>query len=146
MPQYKKTFCSQCGAEFGPGDHGYSHCDQHQPAGRAFSNWYLGRGADADGGEAQRVAFEAGWDAREECAKVPPLYAEMRHPMTIEPTATQIETVPTCNDSLQVRLDTIEECAKTAEDFRDGNPDAWDGVNQTAMRIFQAIRCLKTEG
>ena len=23
--------CSQCGKEFGPGDHGFSHCDQHQP-------------------------------------------------------------------------------------------------------------------
>lgn len=30
-PRFEKTFCSQCGGEFGPGDHGYSHCDQHRP-------------------------------------------------------------------------------------------------------------------
>ena len=29
VPQYKETFCSQCGAGFGPGMHGYSHCDHH---------------------------------------------------------------------------------------------------------------------
>lgn len=23
------THCSQCGGEFGPGDHGYSHCEDH---------------------------------------------------------------------------------------------------------------------
>jgi hypothetical protein len=27
--KFAKTFCSQCGGEFGPGDAGYSHCDQH---------------------------------------------------------------------------------------------------------------------
>jgi hypothetical protein len=25
-----KTYCSQCGGEFGPGTSGYSHCDQHE--------------------------------------------------------------------------------------------------------------------
>ena len=29
MPRYPKTFCSQCGGEFGPGDAGYSHCEDH---------------------------------------------------------------------------------------------------------------------
>jgi hypothetical protein len=29
MPRFEKTFCSQCGEEFGPGDSGFSHCDQH---------------------------------------------------------------------------------------------------------------------
>lgn len=29
MPRFEKTYCSQCGAEFGPGDHGFSHCDEH---------------------------------------------------------------------------------------------------------------------
>jgi hypothetical protein len=29
MPKFDKTYCSQCGGEFGPGDSGYSHCDQH---------------------------------------------------------------------------------------------------------------------
>jgi len=28
-PKYDKTFCSQCGREFGPGDHGFSHCEDH---------------------------------------------------------------------------------------------------------------------
>lgn len=28
--RYQETFCSQCGAEFGPGDTGYSHCSQHR--------------------------------------------------------------------------------------------------------------------
>ena len=28
--KFQNTFCSQCGGEFGPGDHGYSHCRNHQ--------------------------------------------------------------------------------------------------------------------
>ena len=28
-PKFDKTFCSQCGGEFGPGDHGFSHCENH---------------------------------------------------------------------------------------------------------------------
>lgn len=27
--KFKQTFCSQCGGAFGPGDAGFSHCDQH---------------------------------------------------------------------------------------------------------------------
>lgn len=27
---YSETFCSSCGAAFGPGPHGFSHCDQHE--------------------------------------------------------------------------------------------------------------------
>lgn len=27
--KYLNTFCSQCGEEFGPGDHGYSRCIDH---------------------------------------------------------------------------------------------------------------------
>lgn len=30
-PKFLKTYCSQCGAEFGPGDHGFSMCEAHQP-------------------------------------------------------------------------------------------------------------------
>ena len=30
MPRFQETFCSQCGAGFGPGDAGYSHCVDHQ--------------------------------------------------------------------------------------------------------------------
>jgi len=29
MPKFQETFCSQCGGAFGPGDSGFSHCDQH---------------------------------------------------------------------------------------------------------------------
>jgi hypothetical protein len=29
-PKFDKTYCSNCGREFGPGDHGYSHCEDHQ--------------------------------------------------------------------------------------------------------------------
>lgn len=28
-PKFDKTYCSNCGREFGPGDHGYSHCENH---------------------------------------------------------------------------------------------------------------------
>ena len=32
IPQYKfeQVSCSQCGGEFGPGDHGFSHCENHK--------------------------------------------------------------------------------------------------------------------
>lgn len=30
MSKFEKTFCSQCGKSFGPGDSGYSHCHQHR--------------------------------------------------------------------------------------------------------------------
>ena len=29
QPRFENTFCSQCGQEFGPGDHGFSHCRNH---------------------------------------------------------------------------------------------------------------------
>lgn len=32
MPKFDKVSCSNCGREFGPGDHGFSHCDQHDKA------------------------------------------------------------------------------------------------------------------
>lgn len=28
-PKFDVTWCSSCGRQFGPGNHGYSHCDQH---------------------------------------------------------------------------------------------------------------------
>jgi hypothetical protein len=31
LARFESTFCSQCGAEFGPGDHGFSHCSDHRP-------------------------------------------------------------------------------------------------------------------
>lgn len=27
--RFERTYCAQCGAEFGPGEHGYSHCSDH---------------------------------------------------------------------------------------------------------------------
>ena len=32
-PRFDNTYCSQCGSEFGPGDHGYSHCNDHRRTG-----------------------------------------------------------------------------------------------------------------
>jgi len=29
-PRYPEVGCSQCGRRFGPGDHGFSHCDSHK--------------------------------------------------------------------------------------------------------------------
>ena len=28
--KYPETFCSQCGGEFGPGNEGFSHCENHK--------------------------------------------------------------------------------------------------------------------
>lgn len=28
-PRFANVSCSQCGGDFGPGNHGYSHCDTH---------------------------------------------------------------------------------------------------------------------
>ena len=28
-PRFENVSCSQCGAEFGPGDNGFSHCANH---------------------------------------------------------------------------------------------------------------------
>lgn len=30
QPRFQNTFCSQCGQEFGPGEHGFSHCENHR--------------------------------------------------------------------------------------------------------------------
>lgn len=34
-PKFSETFCSQCGGKFGPGDKGYSHCEDHLPRDKA---------------------------------------------------------------------------------------------------------------
>jgi hypothetical protein len=28
--KFQVTWCSNCGREFGPGNHGFSHCEDHQ--------------------------------------------------------------------------------------------------------------------
>jgi len=32
---FENVSCSQCGKDFGPGDHGFSHCDNHKPLEKA---------------------------------------------------------------------------------------------------------------
>ena len=39
-PRFKETWCSQCGKEFGPGNHGYSHCENHSSL---MGSFYWGR-------------------------------------------------------------------------------------------------------
>lgn len=29
FPRFPSVYCSQCGCNFGPGDHGFSHCEDH---------------------------------------------------------------------------------------------------------------------
>ena len=29
-PRFKNVSCSNCGKDFGPGDHGFSHCESHK--------------------------------------------------------------------------------------------------------------------
>ena len=31
--RFKNVYCSQCGKDFGPGDHGFSHCQTHRDEG-----------------------------------------------------------------------------------------------------------------
>lgn len=38
MPRFDKTYCSQCGGEFGPGDSGFSHCQDHPPYAKAYNS------------------------------------------------------------------------------------------------------------
>lgn len=51
MARFDKTFCSNCGREFGPGDHGFSHCDQHP-------------GYQRDRKLARQAAAKKGWRIR----------------------------------------------------------------------------------
>jgi hypothetical protein len=51
--RFPETFCSQCGAAFGPGDHGYSHCDQHP-------------GYKRDRMLRRKAAARRGWETRHE--------------------------------------------------------------------------------
>jgi hypothetical protein len=38
MPKFEKTYCSQCGGEFGPSDSGFSHCSTHAMLSRIKAN------------------------------------------------------------------------------------------------------------
>ncbi len=45
--RFATTSCSQCGSEFGPGDHGFSSCKEHQPkASFTPGPWSLGESCD----------------------------------------------------------------------------------------------------
>lgn len=46
-PKHQVTSCSQCGRDFGPGDAGYSHCEDHQDWADLVSiyKWYTLDGA-----------------------------------------------------------------------------------------------------
>lgn len=67
VPKFEKTFCSQCGGEFGPGENGYSHCSDHKDAPLAQHLDHVARLKDAI--RACLRAFEAGKDVP--CAVVP---------------------------------------------------------------------------
>lgn len=42
-PRFRETYCSQCGQSFGPGDHGYSHCEDHRRDESAASTLHQAR-------------------------------------------------------------------------------------------------------
>ena len=56
MPRFDKTYCSQCGGEFGPRDSGFSHCDQHTGL------------VDTDEDELEAEEFYAMSDAQQDAA------------------------------------------------------------------------------
>jgi len=76
MMKYQKTFCSQCGGEFGAGDAGFSSCVDHMKGNKdlMFAQWY----DSLEGTKSQGFAYKvwcAGWSAavlaeREACAKL----------------------------------------------------------------------------
>lgn len=44
-PRFDKVSCSQCGGEFGPGEHGYSHCSDHRAEQERAARHYQARAA-----------------------------------------------------------------------------------------------------
>ena len=62
--KYQKTYCSQCGNEFGSGDAGFSSCAEHMRGNKdlMFSQWY----DSLEGTKSQGFAYKAwcaGWNA-----------------------------------------------------------------------------------
>lgn len=53
--RFEQTSCSQCGRDFGPGEHGYSHCDQHP-------------GFKRDAMLRRQAAARKGWETRRKAA------------------------------------------------------------------------------
>jgi len=63
-PRFAKTYCSQCGGEFGPGNSGYSHCEDHRSLGATYWDH-----PGAIAAEQQRCALD--WIARNPDAEWP---------------------------------------------------------------------------
>ena len=60
MPKFDNVSCSQCGQSFGPGDSGFSDCEEHSPLGVAAlqthrGDWIL---ADRETGIAWAGVYE----------------------------------------------------------------------------------------
>lgn len=62
-PRYENVSCSNCGNSFGPGDNGFSHCDQHQPP-EVWIPILIRNEFDKapDLGKAGYAAFDREWD------------------------------------------------------------------------------------
>jgi hypothetical protein len=65
--KYQKTYCSQCGGAFGPGDAGFSSCAEHMKGKKdlMFSQWYDSLEGTKSQGFAYK-AWSAGWNAANE--------------------------------------------------------------------------------
>jgi hypothetical protein len=75
MPKFAETFCSQCGRTFGPGDHGYSHCQDHHPGSEVITsiieqveNQAAGKDTGCLTMQAERNLVEEIWQLRRDLA------------------------------------------------------------------------------
>lgn len=50
-PRFENVSCSSCGEDFGPGDHGFSHCENHreETVAKMKRNWALYQAEKAAG-------------------------------------------------------------------------------------------------
>jgi hypothetical protein len=91
--KYDNVSCSQCGRSFGPGDHGFSHCDQHPGHVQSMTEW---RTALLEAAETIRKQAEAmdpyrddadliAFELRPHIAGLRHTLAEMRRPQSRRP-------------------------------------------------------------
>ncbi len=66
-PRFANVSCSQCGQDFGPGDHGFSHCEHHKQVEAVATEEQVRPSADATPPLAALHDREA---VIEECARV----------------------------------------------------------------------------
>jgi hypothetical protein len=95
-PRFSNIFCSQCGRDFGPGEHGYSHCENHAAAPtipqaaevpgfvlvpRVLTEKMLKAGGDAclNAGKAEEIALQAAWRYMLAAAPTPTASAACPH-------------------------------------------------------------------